>query len=247
MSPPGGRSPDVGGRLLRAPRRSVVWVFVSLVLVGAAIVAINLTVDWQVQAARLNSLVQSLGAAAPPLFIALTAVGVVLCAPTPISVGIGSLAFGRLAGALYSLAGITAGAALAFLIGRYVLRDLGSRILERRVPVLRMLDSRRGPLPVIGLRLVFPFAPALDYAVGATAVSLPDYLLGSFFGLLPRIFALSFFFNLVTRSDWLAITSSVPALLILVLMPLMRVCGIVLLTKLIRQISAERSRVGAAE
>lgn len=230
---------------MRVSRRSIVWALVSLVLGGSVLVAINLTVDWQVQAERVNSFVQGLGAAAPPLFLALTALGVVACAPTSISVWIGWLAFGRLGGALYSMAGITAGAALAFLIGRYVLRDLGSRILERRLPAFRTLASRRGPLPSMGLRLVFPFAPAIDYAVGATAVSLPDYLLGSFLGLLPRIFALSFFFNLVTRSDWLAATSSVPALLILLLMPLMRVCGVLLLTRLIRQISAERRATAA--
>ncbi len=219
----------------------------SLVLVASAIVTIHLTIDWQVQAVRLDSLVKLLGAAAPPLFVAATAFGVVLCAPTAIIVGIGSLAFGHLGGALYSLAGVTAGTACAFLVGRYVLRNWGNGILERRLPVFRVLASRRGPLPAIGLRLVFPFAPALDYAVGATTISLPDYLLGSFFGLLPRIFALSFFFNLVTRSDWLAVTSSVPAFLILVIMPLMRVCGIVLLTKLIRQSQKSLQRARALD
>lgn len=213
----------------------VVGALVTLALVGTAIVAVRLTGDWQVLGSRINSLVHGLGAAAPPLFMAATAFGVVLGAPVPIIVGIGSVAFGHLGGALYSLAGITAGTACAFLLGRYVLRKLGSWVLEKRVPVFRGLASRRGPLPALGLRLVFPFAPALDYAVGATAISLPDYLLGSLLGLLPRIFALSFFFDLVTRSDWLAVTSSVPALLILLLMPLMRVCGVVLLTKLIRQ------------
>ncbi len=103
------------------------------------------------------------------------------------------LAFGYLGGALYSLAGVTAGTACAFLVGRYVFRELGSWVLERRVLVFRVLASRRGPLPALGLRLVFPFTAALDYAVGATAISLPDYLLCSFLGLLPRIFALSFF------------------------------------------------------
>ena len=85
--------------------------------------------------------------------------------------------------------------------------------------------TRRGLLPAIGLRLVFAFTPALDYAVGATAVSLPNYLLGSVVGLLPRILILSFFFTLATRSDGQAVTSLVPAHLVLGMMPLMRVAG----------------------
>jgi len=234
MNSPEDGSSDISRQFVPAPGRSIVWTLVALGLVGTVIVTLHLLVDWQVQAARLDSLVQGLGAAAPLLFVSVTAAGVAVCAPIPIIVGIGSVAFGHLGGALYSLAGITAGTALAFLVGRYVVRDLGMRVVERRVPAFRLLATRRGPLPAMGLRLVFPFTPALDYAVGATAVSLPHYLLGSFLGLLPRVLALSFFFTLVTHSDWLAVTHSVPALLVLALMPLMRVCGIVLLVKVFR-------------
>jgi len=233
MNLPGGRSLD--GQLVWDPRRSIVLIVVSLIVAVAAIVTIRLMVDWEVQAPRVTATVQGLGPAAPLLFMAAMAVGIVVCVPIVITVGIGSLAFGHLGGALYSLAGLVVGTAGAFLIGRYALRRFGTWILDRRVPVFRVLASRRGPLAALGLRLVFPFAPAVDYAVGATAMSLRDYLLGSLVALLPRIFALSFFFDLVTRSDWLAITSSVPALLVLLLMSLLRGLGLVVLTRLVRQ------------
>ncbi|MBI4270903.1 MAG: TVP38/TMEM64 family protein [Candidatus Rokubacteria bacterium] len=214
---------------------------VIVLLVVAAVVAAHVALDLDAQAARLRSFVQNQGAVAPPVFIALTAVGIMLLVPAPIAIGMGSVAFGQLGGALYSIGGITAGAGLAFLLGRYVLRDLGTRLQGSRLPILRALASQRGPLPVIALRFAFPFAPGLDYAVGATGISLPHFLEGTLVGLIPRTFALSFFFDILTKSDWLASVASVPALLCVLLMPLIRVAGIVLLVRLLARYNARRA------
>ena len=231
----------MAGQLARVARRSGVRSLVLMVLMAGAIVTTRVAVDWETQAVRVRAIVQEQGAAAPPVFIALTALGILLFVPAQVSIAIGSLAFGQLGGALYSLGGITAGAGLAFLLGRYVLRGFGRRLQASRVSIIRSLASQRGPLPAIGLRLAFPFAPGLDYALGATGVSLRHHLLGTSVSLSPRTFALSFFFDILTRSDWMMAAVSVPVLLLLLLMPALRVGGILLLTNLVARRAGARS------
>lgn len=226
--------------LLGGGRRSVVRSLALVALVVAAIVAAHTAVDMATQTARFRAVVRDLGVAAPPAFIALTALGVLVCIPALVSIVTGSLAFGRFGGALYSLGGITLGACLAFLLGRYVLHGLGTRLQESRVPMLRALASHRGPLPVIGIRFALPFAPGLDYAIGAAGVSLGHYLLGTSLGLVPRTFALAFFFDILTRSDWMAAAVSDPSLLFLLLLPLIRVGGVLILVRLVAQPAGAR-------
>ncbi|HTI51277.1 MAG TPA: TVP38/TMEM64 family protein [Planctomycetaceae bacterium] len=84
--------------------------------------------------------------------------------------------------------GSTLGATLAFLIGRYFARGW----IERRVaarPRFRAIDEavgRAGFRIVLLARLspVFPFN-LLNYGFGITGVSLRDYVLGSWIGMLP--------------------------------------------------------------
>ena len=195
-------------------------------------------VDLDAQTDRARSVVQAMGVVAPIAFVTLTALAIPLCLPVLVFIVTGSMAFGRLGGALYSLGGIVIGACVAFLLGRYVLHGLGARLQESRVPVVRALASQRGLLPVIGIRFAMPFSPGLDYAIGAAGISLGDYLLGTVLGVIPRAFALSFFFGVLLRSDWMTAAISDPSLLFLLLLPLMRVSGFMILVKLIRQNAA---------
>ena len=99
-------------------------------------------------------------------------------------------ALGVAAGAIYGLplgfalagASTLAGAALAFLLSRSLLRPFIARQLSRR-PRLRNLDelvARDGWKFVCLLRVspVMPFA-ATSYSLGFTSVSLRDYLIGT--------------------------------------------------------------------
>ena len=99
---------------------------------------------------------------------------------------------GFLYGPLWGLALVSptsvAAATLAFLLGRYALRDQAEAMVTR-FPTFQALDAafaRRGLLLVILLRLapVFPFN-VLNYGLGLTRVPLSHYVLGSFIGMLP--------------------------------------------------------------
>ena len=98
------------------------------------------------------------------------------------------LAYGPLWGTLLVSPVSVLGATCAFLLGRSILRDWVARRTARD-PKFRAVDAAiagHGLTIVILLRLspVFPFN-VLNYALALTGVTLRDYVLGSFVGMLP--------------------------------------------------------------
>jgi uncharacterized membrane protein YdjX (TVP38/TMEM64 family) len=132
--------------------------------------------------------ISSLGAVAPIVFIAAYIAACVLFIPGSImTIGAGVL-FGVVRGSIYVSIGATAGATAAFLIGRYLARDWVAAKLAGNA-TFNAIDAAVGRegWKIVGLtRLspVFPFT-LLNYAYGLTSVSLRDYLLASWLGMLP--------------------------------------------------------------
>jgi len=95
--------------------------------------------------------------------------------------------FGIVKGSLLVFIGAMIGATVAFLVGRYLARDwVAKRIASR--PTFQTIDSaiaKEGRKVIFLLRLspVFPFN-LLNYGLGLSQVSLPDYVLGTV-GILP--------------------------------------------------------------
>lgn len=129
------------------------------------------------------------------------AFGVVLFLPgSLLTLGAGFLYGPILGTALVSPASV-AGAALAFLVGRFLARDWVQRRTSSS-PKFAAIDEaigKRGFYIVFLLRLspVFPFT-LLNYALGLTRVKLRDYVLASFLGMLPGTFLYVYFGSLIT-------------------------------------------------
>lgn len=117
----------------------------------------------------------------------------VLCLPgSPVTL-FGGFAFGGTFPGLVRVTaavslGSTVGATLAFLIGRYFLRDGVVRRISDH-PRYRAVDEAVGR---VGFRIVLlarlsPILPfnLLNYVLGVTRVSLRDYVFGSWIGMLP--------------------------------------------------------------
>eukprot|EP00808_Paulinella_micropora_P011909 g38172.t1 len=105
-----------------------------------------------------------------------------------------------LLGSAVVMLGATVGALLAFLLGRYVLRDMMRRKVERSA-LLRALDhalSTQGVKIVVLLRLS-PLVPfnAFNFLMGACSVTLRDYTIGSV-GMLPGTVAYVYLGTLVS-------------------------------------------------
>lgn len=132
--------------------------------------------------------IRDMGALAPVLFIILYIIAAVLFVPgSVLTIGAGVL-FGLLWGSIYVSIGATLGATAAFLVGRYLARDWVRRQLDgnRKFSAIDNAVGREGWKIVLLTRLspVFPFN-LLNYAFGLTAVTLRDYVIATWIGIMP--------------------------------------------------------------
>ncbi len=144
--------------------------------------------------AGIDRLVRAAGVFGPAVFVLVYGIGS-LALPATLFTAAGSFVFGRYAGAAVNVAGVSLGASLAFFLGRYFLRELAQSFLTGRLAELDRKAEKHGFPIVFYLRVVwFPFI-VLNYAAGATAIRFRDYFLATFFGTLPSVLIVSFFFG----------------------------------------------------
>lgn len=132
--------------------------------------------------------VDSLGAWGIAAFIGIYVVASVLfVSGAALTLGAGAL-FGVVQGSILVSAASTLAATCSFLIGRYLARDWVSKQIENQ-PKFKAVDravAQEG-WKIVGLvRLspIFPFV-FLNYAFGITQVSLREYVLASWIGMMP--------------------------------------------------------------
>lgn len=135
--------------------------------------------------------IQDLGTVGAVAYGALYVLATVLMLPaTPVTLGAGLL-YGQWLGSLVVALGATIGATIAFALGRTLLRDTVEGWMAER-PSFRALDAAmadQGFKIVFLIRLspVFPFN-LINYGLGLTRVTLPQYVAASFLGMLPGVF-----------------------------------------------------------
>jgi uncharacterized membrane protein YdjX (TVP38/TMEM64 family) len=156
--------------------------------------------------------IKALGAAAPMAFIAMYALAVVGLVPASVLTMAGGAVFGLIRGVAYAIAGAVLGSTMAFLLGRYAMRRIIARRLER-MPRFAAIDravSARGLRIVFLLRLspVVPFN-FLNYALGLTTVSLGDFVAASI-GMIPGAFLYAYAGKLTGEALALAGQAQVP-------------------------------------
>lgn len=132
--------------------------------------------------------VEQMGPIGPAIFILIYIFACVLFIPgAALTLGGGAI-FGVVKGSIIVSVASTLGATVAFLVGRYVARDWVVRKIEKNEK-FAAIDRAVGEegWKIVGLtRLspVFPFS-LLNYAYGLTNVSLRDYVLASWIGMIP--------------------------------------------------------------
>ena len=153
-----------------------------------ALVALLPVTEWLLAAVTT---IQDLGTAGAVAYGVLYVVATVFMLPaTPVTLGAGLL-YGQWLGSLVVALGATTGATIAFLLGRTLLRDTVEGWMADR-PSFRALDAAmadQGFKIVFLIRLspVFPFN-IINYGLGLTRVTLPQYVAASFLGMLPGVF-----------------------------------------------------------
>lgn len=182
-------SPSTGSKPARIAKKLAKF---AKIVVGLALVGVLVYYGRQAgdHFQAFANWVESQGPLGPVVFILGYAVGTVAAAPGAVLTMLGGAVFGLGWGTLWVFCGATLGSAAAFLIARYVARDMVEKKIEGN-PKFAAIDravGRQGRKIVFLLRLtpVFPFSLG-NYALGLTRVRFADYLLAAF-GTLPGTF-----------------------------------------------------------
>jgi uncharacterized membrane protein YdjX (TVP38/TMEM64 family) len=170
------------------PRHWLLALVVLLVIAGASVCV------WFYRSGgtpeMLEAWIVSLGIWAPIGFVALYGISTVAMIPGGIFDLVGGAVFGPYLGTLFDLAGGSLGAALAFLVARYIARDwLESCAGPRVQSVMRSVDEE-GWRFVAFVRLVpiFPYN-IVNYLLGLTRIPFHHYLIATIVFMAPSTVA----------------------------------------------------------
>ena len=167
------------------------------IAVGLALVLLSV-VGGKALAGRLvefTEWVRGLGSGAPVVFGLGYAIATVVLIPASFLTLAAGAVFGWARGAAVVFVAASVGATMAFLLARTLLRPRLERrfAADQRFLALSQQMAGRGRLVAFLLRLspVFPFT-LLNYALGLTRISLPDYLI-ALIGMIPGTLAYSYY------------------------------------------------------
>lgn len=132
--------------------------------------------------------VEQLGPTGPVIYILMYIAASVLFVPgSALTLGAGAI-FGVVKGSIIVSIASTLGATVAFLIGRYIARDWVARKIEKNEKFKAIDQAVAGQgWKIVGLTRLSPAFPfsLLNYAYGLTMVSLRDYVMASWIGMMP--------------------------------------------------------------
>jgi uncharacterized membrane protein YdjX (TVP38/TMEM64 family)/rhodanese-related sulfurtransferase len=166
------------------------FVLLAIIVVG---IGLAITYREQFDATALEEWIQGAGAAGPVLFMLIYALGTVFFLPGSVITLVGGALFGPVLGTFYNLTGATIGAALAFLVARYLASGWVEQKTGGRMKQLKEGVESEGWRFVAFVRLVplFPFN-LLNYALGLTRIKLAHYIIASYICMLPGAIAYTY-------------------------------------------------------
>ncbi len=158
------------------------------IAVVAALVGGLIYFDVHEQLVELLEWIDAQGAWAALLFVLVMAAVVVCVLPGILLTTGAGFVFGVVEGSIYVVAGTTLGAALAFLIARYLFGER-ARIYVMKHGKMRLVDAEmaRHDWKVVMLTRLIPFFPGKlsNYVFGLSSFSFRGFVLGTAIGLVP--------------------------------------------------------------
>ncbi len=174
--------------LLPDPIKSPLGALAASIAVVAAIVAVLLYFGVHQQLVGVLEWIDTKGAWAAVLFVLIMAAVVVLVLPGVLLTTGAGFVFGVVEGSIYVVAGTTLGAALAFLIARYLFGER-ARAYVMAHDKMRLVDAEmaRHDWKVVMLTRLIPFFPGKlsNYVFGLSSFSFRGFVLGTAIGLIP--------------------------------------------------------------
>ena len=168
---------------------------IRILLVLGLIVSVSVAIIYRdhFDSVALEAWINDAGVLAPIVFILIYALATVLFLPGSVITLAGGALFGPVLGSFLNLTGATLGAALAFLITRYLASDWIADKAGGRVKQLINGVEGEGWRFVAFVRLVplFPFN-LLNYALGLTKIRFLHYLIATYVFMLPGAIAYTY-------------------------------------------------------
>lgn len=165
---------------------------IGLILL-VAIIGVTLWQGKSVDAEAITQRIEDFGPFAWLVFMLLYAVGTVFFFPGSVLTLAGGALFGPVLGTFLNLTSATIGAALAFLVARYLASEWVEEKTGGRLKQLKAGVEKEGWRFVAFVRLVplFPFN-LLNYALGLTRIRFSHYLLATYICMLPGAIAYTY-------------------------------------------------------
>lgn len=168
--------------------KSPLWGIATSILFVAGLLAVMVHFGAHEQVLRLLWWFEAQGAWVSLLFILIMAAVVVLLLPGVLFTAGAGFVFGVVKGSIYVVLGTTLGAALAFLIARYLFGQRARAFLMARAK-LRVVSEEltAQDWKIVLLTRLIPFFPSKisNYVFGLTPFSLRGFVIGSLLGFIP--------------------------------------------------------------
>ena len=137
---------------------------------------------------RLVMDLESLGAWAPALFVAINIAAATVGVPGTVLTIVGGAVFGLVWGTVWSVIGSTLGAISAFLLARYLLHGWAVKRYSQHPLLLRLNRSiKHHALTLTLVVRLFPISPfnLVNFLFGLTKAPLTEYSVGTAVGIIP--------------------------------------------------------------
>ena len=157
----------------------------------AAIIIVAAFLMQKIGVSELRELIGEHVLFAPMIYVLCFAILPIFLFPVPILAVVAGAAFGLFAGSLYTIIGAMINSVLMFYIARFLgFRAVSDFTQNSKSKILKTLGEHGGKFSLILILRLMPLVPynALNYACGVMNVSLREYVMATFVGIVPATF-----------------------------------------------------------
>ena len=157
----------------------------------AAIMLVAVFLMQKIGVSELRELIGEHVLFAPIIYVLCFAILPIFLFPVPVLAVVAGAVFGLFAGSLYTIIGAMINSVLMFYIARFLgFRAVSNFTQNSKSKILKTLGEPGGKFSLILILRLMPLVPynALNYACGVMNVSLRDYVVATFVGIVPATF-----------------------------------------------------------
>lgn len=175
----------------RLKRRSLKQTRLLKFAIIATIMLVAVFLMQKIGVSELRELIGEHVLFAPMIYVLCFAILPIFLFPVPVLAVVAGAVFGLFAGSLYTIIGAMINSVLMFYIARFLgFRAVSDFTQNSKSKILKTLGEPGGKFSLILILRLMPLVPynALNYACGVMNVSLREYVVATFVGIVPATF-----------------------------------------------------------